>query len=65
MIYSPYSLATSTNCFNEFSLKIKPVGLFGLIKQIATVFEEILERMSSISGIPFSKSTANSIGVAP
>ena len=55
----------STSSLSEFSLKTTPVGLFGLIKQIATVFEVILDLMSSISGVELFKSTANSTGTPP
>ena len=49
-MYRLCSLATSTISFKEFSLKTKPVGLLGLIKQIATVFGVILLLISCISG---------------
>ena len=64
-MYRLFSFATSTSCFNDFSLNTAPVGLFGLIRHIATVFEVIFERISSISGVEFSKSTPNSIGTPP
>ena len=65
MMYKLCSFATSTICLKAFSLNTKPVGLFGLIKQIATVLGVILLLMSSISGDYEFKSTENSIGIPP
>ncbi len=50
---------------SAFSLNTTPVGLFGLIKQIATVLEVILDLISSISGVELFKSTENSTGSPP
>ena len=65
MMYRLCSFATSTICLREFSSNTKPVGLFGLIKQIATVFEVILLLISSMLGAEEFKSTENSIGIPP
>ena len=55
----------STICLREFSSNTKPVGLLGLIRQIATVFAVIFVQISSISGWEFFRLTANSIGIPP
>ena len=65
MMYRLCSFATSTICFRAVSSNTKPVGLFGLIRHIATVFGVILLLMSSISGEEEFKSTENSIGIPP
>jgi len=52
-MYRLCSLATSTICLKAFSLKTKPVGLFGLIKQIATVFEVISNNGEFLGGSIF------------
>ena len=65
MIYKLCSFAMSTICLRELSSNIKPVGLLGLIRHIATVFAVIFDRISSISAWASCKLTANSIGLPP
>ena len=58
-------MARSTSCLRDDSLNTTPVGLFGLIKHIATVFGVIFDLISSMSGVELIKSTANSMGTPP
>ena len=64
-MYKLFSFATSINCLSEFSSKTAPVGLLGLIRQIATVLDVIFDFISAISGVEFSRSTENSMGIPP
>jgi len=50
---------------SEFSSNTAPVGLLGLIRQIAIVLGVIFDLISSMSGVDFSMSTENSIGIPP
>jgi len=50
-MYKLFSFATSINCLSEFSSKTAPVGLLGLMRQIATVLDVIFDFISAISGV--------------
>ena len=63
--YKFRSVAISTSSLSELISKTVPVGLFGLIIQIATVLSVIFDFKSSMSGFAFFKSTANSTGIPP
>jgi len=42
-MYKLFSFATSINCLSELSSNTAPVGLLGLIRQIATVLGVIFD----------------------
>ena len=64
-MYRSCSTAIPTRSFRDFSLNTAHVGLLGLIRQIATVFDVIFVFMSSRSGVELFRSTENSIGTHP